>query len=120
MSDMRTMIQLDAALDAWGSATFEAVLKADIEQLDATCLPLQQGLSHSSYACDEDIKVVVTRAAEVSGMLQVRAGIFYSGIIAGCSCADDPTPTDTCLEYCEIQIDINMQTAEAMISLLAS
>ena len=120
MSDMRTMIQLYAALDAWGSATFEAVLKADIEQLDATCLPLQQGLSHSSYACDEDIKVVVTRAAEVSGMLQVRAGIFYSGIIAGCSCADDPTPTDTCLEYCEIQIDINMQTAEAMISLLAS
>lgn len=120
MTDMETRIQLHAALDAWGSAAFETVLKADIEQLDAACLPLQQGLSHSSYACDEDIRIVVTHAAEVSGTLQVRAGVFYSGIIAGCSCADDPSPTDTCLEYCEIQIDINMQTAAAVISLLAS
>jgi hypothetical protein len=120
MTDREKMIQLHAALDAWGSAAFETVLKADIEQLDAACLPLQQGLSHSSYACDEDIRIVVTHAAEVSGTLQVRAGVFYSGIIAGCSCADDPSPTDTCLEYCEIQIDINMQTAAAVISLLAS
>jgi hypothetical protein len=120
MTERQAMIRLDAALEAWGTAAFETVLKADIEQLDAASLPLQQGLSHSSYACDEDIKVVVTRATEVAGMLQVRAGIFYSGIIAGCSCADDPTPTDTCLEYCEVQIDINMQTAEALISLLAS
>ena len=92
----------------------------EIEQLDVACLPLQQGLSHSSYASGEDIGIVITHAAEVSGTLQVRAGIFYSGIIAGCSCADDPGPTDTCLEYCEIQIDINMQTAAAVISLLAS
>jgi len=120
MTDMETTIQLNAALDAWGTAAFETVLKADIEQLDAACLPLQQGLSYSSYACDEDIKLVVTNAAEVSGTLQVRAGVFYNGIIAGCSCADDPTPADTCLEYCEIQININMQTAAAMISLLVS
>ena len=120
MADKQTMISLGAALDAWGTPGFEAVLKAAVEQLDAAILPLQQGLSHSSYACDKDIKVVITRAVEVTGTLRVTAAVFYSGIIAGCSCADDPTPADTCPEYCEIQIDINMQTAGAVISLLAS
>jgi hypothetical protein len=117
---MQTMIQLGRALDAWGTAAFKAVLKEDIEQLDAKRLPLQQGLSHSSYACDDDIKVVIISVAEASGTICARAGIFYSGVIAGCNCADDPTPADTCPEYCEIQIDINTLTADTVISLLPS
>ncbi|MDB4409768.1 hypothetical protein N9235_03060 [Gammaproteobacteria bacterium] len=120
MTDMQSTIQLDGALAAWGSAAFETVLKSAVEQLDTGCLPLQQALLHSSYASDEDIKLVITSAAEVSGVIQVKAGVFYSGIIAGCSCADDPTPVDTCPEYCDIQIDINMQTAAAVIRLLVS
>ena len=117
---MNAPIQLGRALDAWGTPAFEAVLKADIEKLDAKYLPLQQGLSQSSYACDEDLNVVIISMTEAAGMIRVKAGIFYSGVIAGCSCADDPTPVDTCPEYCEIRIDINTQTAEAGISLLPS
>ncbi len=117
---MQTMIQLGGALDAWGTPAFETVLKADIEQLDAKCLPLQQGLSQSSYACDEDIKVMIISVAETATLINVTAGVFYSGVIAGCSCADDPTPVDTCPEYCEIRIDIDTQTANAVISLLPS
>ena len=120
MTDMQSTIQLDGALAAWGSAAFETVLKSAVEQLDTDSLPLQQALLHSSYASDEDIKLVITSAAEVSGVIQVKAGVFYSGIIAGCSCNDDPTPVDTCPEYCDVQIDINMQTAAAVIRLLGS
>ena len=39
-------------------------------------------------------------ASEDAGLLRVKAGIFYTGIIAGCSCADDPTPIDELNEYC--------------------
>ena len=117
---MQAMIRLEKALKAWGTAAFNAALKEDIERLDAKRLPLQQGLSQSSYACDEDIKVVIISVAEASGTICARAGIFYSGIIARCSYADDPTPADTCPEYCEIQIDINTRTADTVISLLPS
>ena len=117
---MNTPIQLRRSLDAWGTPAFEAVLKADIERLDAKSLPLQQGLSQSSYACDEELKAVIISVAEAAAIIRVTAGVFYSGVIAGCSCADDPTPVDACPEYCEIRIDINTQTADAVISLLSS
>ena len=117
---MQTQLQLEKARNAWGTGTFEAVLKAELARLDSNSLPLQQGLSHSSYACDEDIRAVVISAAETRGTICVKAGIFYSGIIAGCSCADDPTPVDRCPEYCEIRVEIDTQTAGAVISLQAS
>jgi len=117
---MQERIQLSRTLAALGSPDFKAVLKAEIEQLDAESLPLQQGLSQSSYACDEDIKVVVISVVETATVINVTAGVFYSGIIAGCSCADDPTPVDACPEYCEIRIDIDTQTANAIISLFES
>ena len=110
---------LDRVLDAWGTPAFRDVLKATLEQLTVEQLPLQQGLSQSSYACDDNIKVVIISVAEKSGLIRATAEIFYTGIIPGCSCADDPTPVDNYAEHCEVQIDINMQTAGTIISLLS-
>lgn len=112
------MLQLRRALSAWGTPIFRDVLKAEIEQLDAQQLPLQQGLSHSSYACDDNIRVVIISVSEEPGVIRATAGVFYTGIISGCSCADDPSPVDECPEYCEVQIEINRQSAAAVISLL--
>ena len=109
---------LDRVLDAWGTPAFRDVLKATLEQLTVEQLPLQQGLSQSSYACDDNIKVVIISASEASGVIRATAEIFYTGIIPGCSCADDPAPIDEYTEHCEVQIDINMQTAETVVSLL--
>lgn len=112
------MLQLSRALAVWGTPAFRDVLKAEVEQLDAKQLPLQQGLSQSSYASDDNIKVVVISVSEEPAVIRTKIGIFYTGIISGCSCADDPTPVDACPEYCEVQIEINRQSAEAVISLL--
>lgn len=51
--------------------------------------------------------------------IRVRAGIFYTGVIAGCNCADDPSPIDEQNEYCVIQFVIDRTTAESIVSLLA-
>jgi hypothetical protein len=112
------MIRLTKTLNAWGTSVFEDVLKSEVEQLDADLIPLQQGLSISSHVADSPYKVIVIRVADDEGFIYIKAGIFYSGIIAGCSCADDPTPIDEQNEYCEVQIEINKQTAEATIALL--
>jgi hypothetical protein len=112
------MIRLTKTLNAWGTPGFEGTLKAEVEQIDADQLPLQQGLSSSSHVTDSQHKVMVIRVADDEGFIHVTAGIFYSGIIAGCSCADDPTPIDEQNEYCEVQIEINKKTAEATVTLL--
>ena len=61
---------------------------------------------------------MIILVADDEGFIHVKAGIFYSGIIAGCSCADDPTPVDEQNEYCEVQFEINKKTAEATVALL--
>ncbi len=112
------MIRLHQALQAWGSPAFKGVLKEELERVDAEQLPLQQGLSASSYVTDGKFDVMIISAAEQPESIRVKAGIFYAGIIPGCSCANDPTPEDEYQEYCEVQLDIDKATAAAQVALL--
>ncbi|MBZ0310672.1 MAG: hypothetical protein K8I82_31730 [Anaerolineae bacterium] len=112
------MIRLTKSLNAWGTADFKDILKVEIEQLDAEQLPLQQGLSTSSYALDDKLNVRIIGVSEEASFIRAKVGIFYTGIIAGCSCADDPTPVEEQNEYCEVQLDINKMTAETTVTLL--
>ena len=111
-------MQLDRVVRAWGTAACRDVLKEELEQLGVEQLPLQQGLSQSSYACDDNIEIVIISMSEVSGVIHATAEIFYSGIIPGCSCADDPAPADEYAEHCAVEIAINRQTAGTVIKLL--
>lgn len=113
------MIRLTKTLNAWGTPDFEDILKAEIEQLGAEQLPLQQGLSTSSYALDDKLNVRIIRVSDEAGFIRAKVGIFYAGITPGCSCADDPTPVEEQVEYCVVQLDINKTTAETTVALLA-
>ncbi len=86
--------------------------------MDAGCLPLQQGLTTSSYVTDQPFQAMIISVNEEAGLIRAKAGIFYTGIIAGCSCADDPTPIEEQAEYCVVRLDIDSTTAEATVSLL--
>jgi hypothetical protein len=112
------MIQLNKSAAAWGSPAFNDILKGELGELGVRQLPLQQGLSGSSHALDSRVEAMIISSTDDTERIHVRAGIFYSGIIAGCSCADDPTPVGELGEYCEVQIEIDKQTAETVITLL--
>ncbi len=112
------MIRLPNAMSAWGTPEFEAVLKQEIAALDAACLPLQEALSLSSRVTDRPFQPMILSTGENQGRVQVKAGIFYTGIIAGCSCTDDPTPMSELNEYCIVQFDIDPGTAETSVTLL--
>lgn len=112
------MTHLPQTLQSWGKPGFEPTFKREIEALDAAELPLQQGLARSSHVADQPFHAMLIHASEAPGVLRVKAGIFYGGIIAGCSCADDPTPIDTQTEYCVLQLDIDRETAETRVTLL--
>ncbi len=112
------MLRLAETLNAWGSSIFGEVFKQEVEKLDGQYLPLQQGLTTTSHVSERPIQVMILGVAEESAYIRVRAGIFYTGVIAGCNCADDPSPIDEQNEYCVVQIDIDRTTAESTVSLV--
>jgi len=112
------VIRLAKSLRAWGSADFKAILKREVEELGADHLPLQQGLSVSSHVAESPITIMIHRVAETENAIRIRAGIFYHGIIAGCSCTDDPTPASENNEYCEVLLDIDKTTAATEVALI--
>jgi len=115
---MPMTIRLTNSLRAWGTPVFNDVLKQEIEQLDHDRLPLQQGLSAGSHVLGDKVNAMVIAASETDGAVRAKVGLFYGSILAGCSCADDPTPVDELSEYCVVQLDIDKATAETAVSLV--
>jgi hypothetical protein len=111
-------MRLPLSLNAWGTPEFAAVAKREIAQLDADLLPLQQGLAYSSHAIADSLSVVILGIVEEAARIRVKAGLFHTGIIAGCSCADDPTPVDEIAENCVARFDIDRLSGEATVELL--
>jgi len=113
------MIRFPNSIKAFGDSRFEKTLKSDIEQCDAKLLPLQHGLSSGGYALFASFNVMIIGVTKNTRHVHVKAGIFYHGVIAGCSCSDDPSPTDVTTEYCEVLFEIDRGTGEAIVSLVS-
>ncbi len=111
------MIRLPESIRSWGSPQFEAAFKVEVAELDSSVLPLQQGLALSDRVSDSELSVVMLDSFEEAGRIRVKTGIFYSGILAGSCCADDPSPPAEQTEYCEVLFEINIQTGEAVVVL---
>ena len=113
------IVRLRQALHAWGRPEFRNILKQEIEQLNAESLPLQQGLSASSYVTDRPFQAMIISVSESEGQIRVVVGVFYTGVIAGCNCADDPSPIDEQNEYCVLELTFDRLSAETTVRLLA-
>lgn len=113
------MIKLPLSLESWGSAEFRSTFNDELRNLDAGLLPLQQGLQYSSYVISDRLAAIILKTQEDTLQITIKAGLAYNGIIAGCSCSDDPTPLDETSEYCEVQLCINKKTAETTVTLLS-
>lgn len=111
------MMTLPLTLAAWQQPQFNDTFKQEVATLKDQ-LPLQQALKLSSNVSAEPIQVMILTQQDTADELHIRAGVFFTGIIAGCSCADDPSPLDTQNEYCEALFRINRQTAQTEVELL--
>ena len=116
--EQNPMFYLSKSLQAWNSDAFHNVLKKELCSINSDLLPLQQGLTQSSYAIGENLSAMVLSVESDDNYIRVKAGLFYTGIISGCSCADDPTPVDEINEYCEALLRINKKTAETTVTLV--
>lgn len=112
-------MKLKKITECYRDSNFKSILKLEIQAIDPALLPLQQGLSLSSYVGKSPFSAVILSTTDEPNSIQVKTGIFYTGIIAGCSCSDDPSPTDEQNEYCELLFVINKQTAVTAVTLLS-
>ena len=112
------MFKLNLSLLAWDTEAFNTTFIEEICRLDESTLPLQQGLSQSSYANSDKLTASVLSKNSNKNCLSIKAGLFYTGIITGCNCADDPTPVNENNEYCEVLFTIDKKTAVSSVSLI--
>lgn len=112
------MFYLSQSLKAWDTDAFKTILIKELCSINSGLLPLQQGLTKSSYAIAENLSAMVLSVESDENYIRVKAGLFYTGIISGCSCADDPTPVDEINEYCDVLLQINKSTAETSVILV--
>jgi len=114
------VITLSRSLAAYATPEFKTVLKQEIEALDVSQLPLVRGMAGGSVPLEGSVEAMILDIADTGDSILVKAGLFFRSIIAGCACADDPTPENENNEYCEVQFDIDKSTAETTATLLAS
>lgn len=110
-----TAVSLQRSLAAWGTPQFDDVFKRELEAVPVDVLPLQLGLSRGTSVLDEPRNVMIIAVTDTAQSIHARVGVFYSGILAGCSCADDPTPVEAQPEYVELALDIDKTTGEAHV-----
>lgn len=113
---MPDQVLFSRACDASGHPDLENILKHEIEALGADRLPLAQGLTRGSHVAGDAIQARIISVVQDATRIRVQAGIFFKGILAGCSCADDPTPVEPQNEYCELLFDIDKATAQVTIT----
>jgi hypothetical protein len=109
--------RLEATLRAWNTPEFGATLKREVASLGSRLLPLQQAVSTTSVALDTPVTVILHESSETNDAVIVRIGVFFEGIVTGCSCADDPNPIEPQNEYCEFELAIDKITADTTLKL---
>jgi hypothetical protein len=115
---LRRTFSLPHTLAAWNTPDFDDAFKLEVEALDADLLPLQQGLSFTSSVADEPFQVMLLAKDETADRIRVKAGVFFAGIVGGCSCADDPTPLESQPEHCVLRFEIDSRSGETFVELV--
>jgi hypothetical protein len=108
-------LHLLAALAAWGAAGFQTVLKRELES-HAAALPLQQCVAMGGVADASNLAVSVFSAREDEQTIHVEVGVFFTEIVAGCNCGDDPVELHA---YCVMRVSIDKTSARTRIEVLA-
>ena len=105
---------LSDSLRDWRSEAFAATLKAELEGLRREQLPLTRATRHGGQVDACDLAITVLSSREQHACIHAHVGVFFSEIVAGCSCGDDPFTQQV---YCELTVEIDKATAVATVTL---
>jgi hypothetical protein len=107
---------LVSSLRNFGSDSFTATLKRELETLGSGVLPLERGTTQGGRVDDSNLSATIIRVGEDAQFIRALVGVFFSEIVGGCSCGDEPVAENA---YCEIQVLIDKQTGEAEFAVVS-
>jgi len=108
---MANNIYFRLALKSWGTDSFSTELLNDIMSLKTGVMPLQQGLTQGDMASEHPTNVSLLSYHDSEENIVAKLAVFFTEIISGCSCGDDPGIING---YCEMQLTINKQSGEGV------
>ena len=111
-------MKLTKSLAAWNTSDFPKVFKVEVEQIDKYSLPLATAMVHGGQLGSGAIQAMLLHSGEEGGVIHVRAGIFFTSVIAGCNCSDDPSTVSENAEYCELVFHIDLHGAQTQVLLV--
>ena len=103
------------ALQKWPHESWKFALKREIESLPSDSLPLEAAVTRCGIVDDDNISVTVINTSQNSTSITATVGVFFTEIVAGCVCGEDPTAENA---YCELLVRIDKITAAADITLI--
>lgn len=109
------MIQLTRSLSCWGTPEFRQSFITEVSGLSLEQIPLQQAMRVGNMASKHNLDIMINKQNEDSEFIYIHTGIFFSSLISGCSCADDPTPVDYNTEYGEMLFRIDKKCGDTLI-----
>jgi hypothetical protein len=109
--------RLADTLREWPRGSWKSALKGEIEALPSGSLPLETAVTRCGIVDDNDVSVTVINANQNSASIQVKVGVFFTEIVAGCVCGEDPIAENG---YCELLVHIDKITGAADFELIQS
>lgn len=97
-------IRLAHCLEAAGSTDFADCLARALKALPAGSLPLQGGCDQGGLADDSDISASVLSVDQTEDCMVARVGVFFTEIVGGCNCNDDPLEANA---YCVLEVAVD-------------
>ena len=108
-----TMTNIDFFNLDYDSELFTRSLKNYIEDLPSNTLPLNQRTTQGGIVDDSNISASILSVSNTDDFIQAKTGVFFTEIVGGCSCGDDPVSLNV---YCEIIVFFNKHTGELQFS----
>ncbi|RUA05866.1 MAG: hypothetical protein DSY43_03605 [Gammaproteobacteria bacterium] len=100
------------ALDNFAVDGFTHAFKEAFKLLPVGDLPLSVCCQHSGNIDENSIVVTILSSAETEKIVQLKIGIFFQEVLAGCACSDDSSQAMIYENgYCELTAEINKTTA---------
>ena len=109
------MTHLHKSLQSWNTEQFKRILTQELQALESTALPLHLATTQGGYVNKDNLGITLLSATEDQFELKIKAGLFFTEIIGGCNCHDDPIEANA---YCQLEISINKGNASTRIILL--
>lgn len=104
-----------ALLDAWGTPDWDDALARFLSSVEARSLPLTRLLSYGSFPLEEGMVLRLLSATRPQdGVLLLKVAVFFDSVLAGCSCADDPSGESVFAEYGELELLLSPSEAMAI------